>query len=65
MLQWILAEPTSYFRILQDHTDSSGMHGKALDALKEKLVDVETTLKREKESFQMSQVKPPLTVNDR
>ncbi|XP_041353113.1 golgin subfamily A member 5-like isoform X2 [Gigantopelta aegis] len=42
-------------RILQDHTDSSGMHGKALDDLKEKLVNVETSLKREKESFQMAQ----------
>lgn len=43
-------------RILQDHTDSSGMHGQALDTLKSKLVEVEATLKREQEAYKRAQV---------
>lgn len=42
-------------RILQDHTDSSGMHGQALDTLKSKLVEVEATLKREQEAYKRAQ----------
>ncbi|ESP02313.1 hypothetical protein LOTGIDRAFT_82054, partial [Lottia gigantea] len=42
-------------RILQDHTDSSGMHSQALDSLKEKLIEVEAALKREQEAYKQSQ----------
>lgn len=43
-------------RILQDHTDSSGMHGQALDSLKAKLVEVEASLHREQEAYKKAQV---------
>lgn len=48
-------------RILQDHTDSSGMHSQALDSLKQKLVEVEDSLRREKEAYKQAQVElfPP------
>ncbi|OWF43826.1 golgin subfamily A member 5-like isoform X2 [Mizuhopecten yessoensis] len=42
-------------RILQDHTDSSGMHSQALDTLKAKLVEVEAALKREQEAYKQAQ----------
>lgn len=42
-------------RILQDHTDSSGMHSQALDSLKQKLVEVEDALKREQEAYKQAQ----------
>lgn len=42
-------------RILQDHTDSSGMHSQALDSLKQKLAEVEDSLKTEKQSYKQAQ----------
>lgn len=42
-------------RILQDHTDSSGMHGQALDSVKQKLVEVEDSLRREQEAYKQAQ----------
>lgn len=42
-------------RILQDHTDSSGMHSQALDTLKYKLVEVEAALQREQEAYKKAQ----------
>ncbi|XP_052769352.1 golgin subfamily A member 5-like isoform X2 [Mya arenaria] len=41
-------------RILQDHTDSSGMHGQALDSLRQKLTEVEAALHREQEANKMT-----------
>lgn len=43
-------------RILQDHTDSSGMHSQALDSVKQKLVEVEDSLRREQEAYKQAQV---------
>ncbi|KAL4239078.1 Golgin subfamily A member 5 [Mactra antiquata] len=37
-------------RILRDHSDSSGIHGQALDSLRQKLIEVESALQREQES---------------
>jgi len=45
------------YRILQDHTDSSGIHGQALDSLRQKLTEVEAALQREQEANRMSRVK--------
>ncbi|XP_046561937.1 golgin subfamily A member 5-like isoform X2 [Haliotis rubra] len=42
-------------RILKDHTDSSGMHSQALDSLKEKLSEVEASLRREQDAFKHAQ----------
>ncbi|GFN97678.1 golgin subfamily a member 5 [Plakobranchus ocellatus] len=42
-------------RILQDHSHSSGMHGQALDSMKEKLEEVEGTLRREQEAYRLAQ----------
>ncbi|XP_071159170.1 golgin subfamily A member 5-like [Mytilus edulis] len=42
-------------RILQDHTDSSGMHSQALDSLKQKLAEVEDSLKAEQQSYKQAQ----------
>ncbi|XP_067682460.1 golgin subfamily A member 5-like isoform X1 [Haliotis asinina] len=42
-------------RILKDHTDSSGMHSQALDSLKEKLSEVEASLRREQDAFKHTQ----------
>lgn len=42
-------------RILKDHSDSSGMHGQALDAMKEKLEEVEAALRREQEAYKQVQ----------
>ena len=44
------------YRILRDHTDSSGIHGQALDSLRQKLSEVEATLEREQESNKMARV---------
>ena len=44
------------FRILKDHTDSSGVHGQALDSLKQKLGEVEGALKREQDALKKIQV---------
>ncbi|XP_060558224.1 golgin subfamily A member 5-like isoform X6 [Ruditapes philippinarum] len=41
-------------RILRDHTDSSGIHGQALDSLRQKLSEVEATLEREQEANKIS-----------
>ncbi|CAH1792461.1 unnamed protein product [Owenia fusiformis] len=37
-------------RILQDHSDSSGLHSQALDGLKEKYIDLEAKLRLEQEA---------------
>lgn len=42
-------------RILRDHTDSSGVHGQALDSLQAKLSEVEATLRREQDSLKQVQ----------
>ncbi|XP_072166386.1 golgin subfamily A member 5-like [Diadema setosum] len=42
-------------RILQGHSDSSGMHSHALDSIKEKLHESEAALKREQESYRVAQ----------
>ncbi|KAJ8308640.1 hypothetical protein KUTeg_013514 [Tegillarca granosa] len=47
-------------RILKDHNDSSGLHGQALDAMKEKLIEVENALKREQEAYKIAQSKERL-----
>ena len=43
-------------RILQDHSHSSGMHGQALDSMKEKLEEAEATVRREQEAYRLAQV---------
>ncbi len=45
------------FRVLQDHTTSSGVQYQALDSLKQKLSEAEETLRREQESGRLIQVK--------
>lgn len=42
-------------RILRDHSDSSGVHGQALDSLQAKLSEVEVTLRREQDSLKQVQ----------
>lgn len=42
-------------RILRDHSDSSGVHGQALDSLQAKLSEVEATLGREQDSLKQVQ----------
>ncbi|XP_071961984.1 golgin subfamily A member 5-like [Antedon mediterranea] len=42
-------------RILKDHSNSSGVHGQALDSVNDKLRDAEIALKREHESYRMAQ----------
>lgn len=42
-------------RILRDHSDSSGVHGQALDSLQAKLSEVEATLRREQDSLKQVQ----------
>lgn len=42
-------------RILQDHSHSSGMHGQALDCMKEKLEQTEAALQREQEAYRLAQ----------
>ena len=59
MISWLLFS----CRILQDHTDSSGMHSQALDSLKQKLVEVEEALKREQEAYKQAQVLLPPLLN--
>ena len=46
----------SICRILKDHSDSSGLQSQALDSIREKLVESENILEREKESFKVTQV---------
>lgn len=46
-----------HFRVLKDHTDSSGVHSQALDSVRAKLVETEAALKREKEAFRKAQVR--------
>ena len=45
-----------FARILRDHSDSSGIHGQALDSLRQKLTEVEASLQREQEASKISQV---------
>ncbi|RUS70161.1 hypothetical protein EGW08_022080 [Elysia chlorotica] len=42
-------------RILQDHSHSSGMHGQALDSIKEKLAESEAALRHEQEAYRIAQ----------
>jgi len=42
-------------RILQDHSDSSGLHSQALESLKVKLAEAESKLKMDQEHLQKSQ----------
>ncbi|XP_005099211.1 golgin subfamily A member 5 [Aplysia californica] len=42
-------------RILRDHSDSSGLHGQALDSMKEKLEEVEAALRREQLAYKQAQ----------
>lgn len=42
-------------RILQDHNDSSGLHGQAIQTLKEKLEESEGVIERERNHFKMIQ----------
>ncbi|GFR57478.1 Golgin subfamily A member 5 [Elysia marginata] len=42
-------------RILQDHSHSSGVHGQALDSMKEKLEQTEAALYREQEAYRLAQ----------
>ncbi|XP_050405354.1 golgin subfamily A member 5 [Patella vulgata] len=55
MKQQIGGLQTQRERILQDHTDSSGMHSQALDSLKDRLTEVEAALKREQEAYKKAQ----------
>ena len=45
-----------FYRVLKDHTTSSGVQGQALDSLRDKLHETEDTLRREQESLRLVQV---------
>ncbi|XP_059159175.1 golgin subfamily A member 5-like [Physella acuta] len=42
-------------RILKDHTDSTGVHGQALNSVKDKLEEVEASLRREQAAYKQAQ----------
>lgn len=46
----------NFFRLLQDHSASTGVHSHALDTLKAKLEEAENKLKSEQESQKKMEV---------
>ena len=48
---------TFWYRILQDHTSSSGIQGQALDSLKDKLSEAEEKIRQEQISAEKVQVR--------